>query len=88
MRFDDSAQGAGVFVLYVAAVAAQVNRDAVRASQIGDHCRRNNARFISAPRLPQRRDVVDVDVKSNHFISQKLDYTTGTDNRLPATGKR
>ena len=59
-------QQAHVALLDVAAVLAQVNGDAVGAAQEGQHRGRHRVGFVRPPRLPQRRDVVDVDAEPDH----------------------
>ena len=45
-------------------IAAQMDRDPVSARLFTRHCRRNHTRLRRPSRLPDRRDVIDVDVKT------------------------
>ena len=62
------AQAPHVLVLDVAAVLAQVHRDAVRAAQVRLDRRPHRVRLVGAPRLADRRDVVDVDAQLDHSV--------------------
>ena len=57
------AQASHVLVLDVPAILAQVDGDAVGAAQVRLHRRPHGIGFVRAARLPQRRDVVDVDAE-------------------------
>ena len=60
------AQAADVLVLDVAAVLAQVHRDAVRAAQVRLDRGPDRVGLVGAPRLAHGRDVVDVDAEFDH----------------------
>ena len=60
------AQPAHVLVLDVPAVFAQVHGDAVGAAQVRFDRRPDRVGLVGAPRLAQRRDVVDVDAELDH----------------------
>ena len=60
------AQPAHILVLDMAAVFAQVHRDAVRAAQVRLHRGPDRVGLVGAPRLPDGGDVVDVDAKLDH----------------------
>ena len=63
---DELAQPPHVLVLDVAAILAQVDGDAVGSAQVRFDGRPDRVGLVGAPRLPQRRDVVDVDTEFNH----------------------
>ena len=63
---DELAQPPHVLVLDVAAVLAQVHGDAVGAAEVRLDRGPHRIGLVGAPRLPQRRDVVDVDAEFNH----------------------
>ena len=60
------AQAAHVLVLDVAAVLAQVHRDAVGAAQVRLDRGPHRVRLVRASRLAHRRHVVDVDAELDH----------------------
>ena len=66
------AQPAHVLVLDVAPVLAQVDGDAVGAAQVRLDRRPHRVGLVGAPRLPQRRDVVDVDAELDHGRSSPV----------------
>ena len=57
------AQDFEIPIVHVPAVLAHVQRDLVGAAQLGQRGRRHRVWISPAPRLPQRRHVVDVDAQ-------------------------
>jgi hypothetical protein len=53
-----------IFVLYMPAVLAQVRGDPLGARVLAERCRGYRIRFIGAPRLAQRRHMIDVDIET------------------------
>src|SRR2546423_6774570 len=53
-----------VVVLDVAAIFAKMRGDSIRSGVLADARGRYRIRFVAAARLPERRDVIDVDVKA------------------------
>ena len=66
------AKPAHVLVLDVPAVFAQVHGDAVGAAQMRFGRRPDRVRLVGPTRLPQRRDVVDVDAELDHDVRSSL----------------
>src|SRR5262245_9932919 len=62
------AQEQQVAILNMPAVFAEVNRDPVRSAQLGQHGSRDWVRLIGLARLPESRDVVDVNAKFGHGV--------------------
>ena len=67
------AQRAHVLHLDVPPVLAQMQRDAVRAGELRGERGMHRIRIARAPRLPQRRDVIDVDAQRNEPAHHGLD---------------
>ena len=65
---DRLAQDPQVAVLDVAAVLAEVERDAVGPAQFGQRGRPDRVRLVGPPRLADRGHVVDVDAEFCHFF--------------------
>ena len=61
LHAETAAEHLHVAFLDMAAVLAQVDRDAVGAGRLGDEGGLHRIRVVDAPGLPERRDVVDVD---------------------------
>ena len=66
---DRLAQDRQVAVLDVAAILAQVERDAVGPAQFGQRGRPDRVGLVGPPRLPDGRHVVDVDAEFGHGSS-------------------
>ena len=52
-----------IAVLNVAAVFAEMDRDAVGPAQFGQHGGPDRVGLVGPPRLPQRRDMIDIHAK-------------------------
>ena len=61
---DFARQTADVVILDVTTIFTQVRGDAVGARVLAEPCSRYGIRLVATARLPDRRDVVDVDVKA------------------------
>ena len=77
------AQAAHVFVLNVPPILPKVDGDAIRARPLAGHRRRDGIRFVCAPRLAYRSDVVDVykeahrcHANSEYLASSEPNFTT------------
>jgi hypothetical protein len=57
------------------AVAAQVNRDAIRTSRLTHHRGGNEARLWRAARLPHSRNVVNIYVRSFIIRGQRSEVS-------------
>src|SRR5262249_24392362 len=79
-RLTDAAQKLEISVLDVAPVLAKVNGDLPGSAQLGEDCCRHRIRIADAPRLPQGRDVIDVDPQPLH--ARVSIRTSGPGHRL------
>ena len=59
-------EGFNITVLYVAAVFTQVQRNRIRPGRFRDQCRLYRIGVTRTPRLPQRRDVINIYAKFYH----------------------
>ena len=66
LRPDQFAEQAKVAVLDVPAILPQMHDDAVCAGQLDQHRRGERVRIVSATRLPQCSDVIDIYTESGH----------------------
>src|SRR5207302_7391866 len=67
-----ASQQAYIFILNMPSITAQMDGYAARSREIRQHRCGNDVGFPGASRLPYRRDVIDVDVQSNHLLNQVL----------------
>ena len=67
-NLDRLPQQANVAVLNVAAVFAEVDRDDVGASQLGQHGRPDRVGLAPSSRLAKRGDMIDVDTQAWHLV--------------------
>ena len=69
LRRDDLAQHLDVPIVDVPPVAAEVDRDALRAGELAEQRRRNGPRLPRPPRLAHGRDVIDVDGEAHATLT-------------------
>ena len=69
---NEIAQTTHVLVLDVAPILAQMHGDAVGAAEMRFDGRPHGIRLMRAPRLPQRRHVVDIDAELDHRFAPLL----------------
>src|SRR3954470_16292616 len=65
MRRHGALQNLDVAILHMPPVAAQVNGDPLRASQLADDRGRNRIRLIALPSFTDRGNVIDVDSETH-----------------------
>ena len=75
-----------VAVLDVAAILAQVQRDAVRARLLGEQRGVHGIRIVDAPRLAQRRHVIDVHAERDAARLAAHDCSGGALGRIAHAG--